>query len=137
METKKESNEDMKFKTWKESTKSLLGTIDNYCFQPFSISVVPDELRKWNENAYIPKSISIGPRYKGATRDLQQMEEIKWRCMGTLFARTQQHDGEQISDICTKAILELDGAVRASYVDEIRLDRKDLIENCVILGFIK
>ncbi|CAL0328276.1 unnamed protein product [Lupinus luteus] len=126
METKRESSEDMKLKTWKESTKSLLGTIDKYCFQPFSISVVPDELRKWNENAYIPKSISIGPRYKGATRDLQQMEEIKWRYMRTLFARTQQHDGEQISDICMKAILELDGAVRASYVDEIKLDRYEL-----------
>ena len=61
----------------KQATKALLGAIHKETCQPYSIPVVPEDLRKWNESAYMPKVVSIGPRYKGK-KELLATEEIKW-----------------------------------------------------------
>lgn len=116
--------EDANLKRWRETTKSLLDAVDNLYCQPYSICVVPEELRKQNESAYEPKVVSIGPRFKGK-RELQQMEEIKWRCMLCLLSRTKG-DGTKILETCMREMLELDATVRACYGEEIKLNRYDL-----------
>ncbi|KAJ1437406.1 hypothetical protein SESBI_03736 [Sesbania bispinosa] len=110
-------------KRWELTTKVMKVLFDTYHCQPYSIAIVPDELRKWNEDAYIPKMVSIGPRYKGRW-ELLPMEEIKWRCMDYILNRTE--NAEECSQKCMEAILELDAAIRASYVNKIRLSRYDL-----------
>lgn len=54
-----------RYERWKQSTKALLSAVRKETCQPYSIPVVPDNLRKWNETAYIPKVVSIGPQYRG------------------------------------------------------------------------
>ncbi|WJX37132.1 hypothetical protein P8452_24931 [Trifolium repens] len=115
---------------WKQATKALLGAVRKETCQPYSIPVVPDNLRKSNETAYMPKVVSIGPRYKG-NKELLAMEEIKWRCVTSLLSRTF---GQNTIDKCMEAIIELDAAVRASYVDEIKLDRYALATTMVFDG---
>ncbi|TKY65857.1 UPF0481 protein [Spatholobus suberectus] len=117
-------DEEAKLRRWRETTEALLGAVDKRFCQPYSICIVPDELRKWNEDAYAPNVVSVGPRYKGR-RELLQMEEIKWRCMLSLLNRTKQ-DAREGLETCMQAMLELDAAVRASYGEEIKLDRYDL-----------
>lgn len=105
---------------WKESMKTMLRALYVEDYQPYSIPVVPDHLRKCNEEAYIPKVVSIGPLYRGR-RNLLPMEKNKWRCMMSLLKRTD--DENACFENCMESILELDAATRASYVDEIKLDR--------------
>lgn len=63
------------------------GIAEETC-QPYSIPIVPDELRKWNENAYVPKVVSVGPRHKGR-KELLPMEKVKWDCLVYLQNRTR------------------------------------------------
>lgn len=123
--------ENNKHKRWKQNTMSLVGAVSHDFLQPYSIPVVPDELRKLNENAYIPKVVSIGTRYMGR-KELMPMEEIKWRCMVYLLSRSPV----EISsfDTCMEAILELDSIVRASYMDKVKLDEYDLATVMVFDG---
>ncbi|XP_045821586.1 UPF0481 protein At3g47200-like [Trifolium pratense] len=122
--------EKSRHKRWMQTTKALLGAVRKETCQPYSISVVPDDLRKWNETAYMPKVVSIGPRYKGR-KELLPMEEIKWRCVTALLSRTF---GMDAIETCMKAVIDLDAAVRASYVDVITLDRYDLATTMVFDG---
>ncbi|CAL5202648.1 unnamed protein product [Lathyrus oleraceus] len=119
-----------RYERWKQSTKALLSAVRKETCQPYSIPVVPDNLRKWNETAYIPKVVSIGPQYRGR-RELLQAEEIKWRCVTTLLSRTF---GLDAIEKCMKEVLKLDATVRASYVDEITLDRYALATTMVFDG---
>ncbi|GAU18676.1 hypothetical protein TSUD_125090 [Trifolium subterraneum] len=132
MSTMEEETKDQKTRhdRWKETTKALLGAVRKETCQPYSIPVVPDDLRKSNETAYMPKVVSIGPRYKGK-KELLPMEEIKWRCVASLLSRTF---GQNAIDKCMEAIIELDAAVRASYVDEIPLDRYALATTMLFDG---
>ncbi|KEH34456.1 hypothetical protein MtrunA17_Chr3g0107251 [Medicago truncatula] len=124
------AEEDSKNKNWKKSTKALLRAVRKETCQPYSISVVPDDLRKWNKSAYIPKVVSIGPRYRGE-RELLQMEEIKWRCVTSLLSRTF---GLDAIEMCMEAVMDLESAVRSSYVDEITLDWYTLATTMVFDG---
>ena len=54
----KETKEDSRYNNWKETTKALLGAVRKETCQPYSISVVPDNLRQANESAYMPKVVS-------------------------------------------------------------------------------
>ncbi|PNX70555.1 hypothetical protein L195_g057510, partial [Trifolium pratense] len=103
---------------WMQTTNELLGAVRKETCQPYSIPVVPDELRKSNETAYMPKVVSIGPLYKGK-KELLPMEEIKWRCLTSLLSRTF---GQDTIATCLDTVIKSDAAVRASYVDEIALD---------------
>jgi hypothetical protein len=59
------------------------------------------------------------------------MEEIKWCCVTSLISRTF---GQDTIETCLETVIELDAAVRASYVDVITLDRYDLATNMVFDG---
>ncbi|TKY65854.1 UPF0481 protein [Spatholobus suberectus] len=128
--------EDAKLKRWRETTEALLGSVvsQQYC-QPYSISIVPEELRKQNEDASEPKVVSIGPRYKGR-RDLLPMKEVKWRhihiCMS--FLNQTQREATEILETCMRVMLEHDAAVRASYVEELKLDSFDLATTMLYNG---
>lgn len=122
--------ENDRYKRWMQTTKALLGAVHKETCQPYSIPIVSDELRKWNESAYIPKVVSIGPRYRGR-RELLSTEEIKWRCVTSLLSRTF---GLDAIERCMEAVIKLDSAVRASYVDEITLDRYALATTMVFDG---
>ncbi|GAU18679.1 hypothetical protein TSUD_125120 [Trifolium subterraneum] len=132
MKTMEEKEEDKsRHERWKQTTKALLGAVLRETCQPYSISVVPDDLRKSNETAYMPKVVSIGPRYKGK-KELLPMEEIKWRCVTSLLSRTLI--GQDTIDTCLEAVIDLDATVRASYVDVIALDRYELAKTMVFDG---
>ncbi|XP_058767163.1 UPF0481 protein At3g47200-like [Vicia villosa] len=122
--------ESSRYIRWKKSTKALLSSVRKQTCEPYSIPVVPDNLRLSNESAYIPKVVSVGPQYK-ERRELLQAEEIKWRCVTTLLSRTF---GLDAIENCMKAVLDIDETVRASYVDKIKLDRYDLATNIVFDG---
>ncbi|WJX37128.1 hypothetical protein P8452_24928 [Trifolium repens] len=62
MEEKEEDKS--RHKRWMQTTKALLGAVRKETCQPYSIPVVPDDLRKSNETAYMPKVVSVGPGYK-------------------------------------------------------------------------
>lgn len=126
-ETEKENSRHMR---WKQTTKALLGAVRKATCQPYSIPVVQDELRKSNESAYVPKVVSIGPRYKGR-KELLAMEEIKWRCVTSLLSRTY---GLDAIEWCMEAVMDLEAAVRTSYVGEITLDRDALATTMVFDG---
>ncbi|XP_057444957.1 UPF0481 protein At3g47200-like [Lotus japonicus] len=134
---------DIKYNRWKNITAVMLGTINNETFfKARSVSVVLDELRKWNENAYVPKVISIGPRYNGR-QELLPMEEINWRCMFHLFNRSLGYtiSPDKYVNNCMDTILKMDVAVRSSYLGEIELDRYDLAaivfnDGCFLLEFL-
>ncbi|KAK2386596.1 UPF0481 protein [Trifolium repens] len=123
-------DEDIRYMRWKQTTKALLGAVRKETYQPYSIPAVPDDLRKSNESAYMPKLVSIGPRYKGK-KELLPMEEIKWCCVTSLISRTF---GQDTIETCLETVIKLDAAVRASYVDVITLDRYDLATNMVFDG---
>ncbi|TKY65856.1 UPF0481 protein [Spatholobus suberectus] len=114
---------DAKLETWLATTGTLLVSVDSKDCQPFSIPIVPEELRKWNEKAYEPKVVSIGPRFNGR-RELLPMEETKWRCMMSLLNRTQ--DPLTSLKSLMEIALALDAAVRASYGEKIIQDRYEL-----------
>ena len=130
MRWKDMEKENSRHMRWKQANKALLGAVRKETCQPYSISVVPDDLRKWNESAYMPKVVSIGPLYKGR-RELLQMEEIKWRCVTSLLSRTF---GLDAIERCMEAVIKLDATVRASYIYEITLDRYDLATTMVFDG---
>lgn len=113
-----------------QTTKALLGAVRKETCQPYSIPVVPDDLRKSNETAYMPKVVSVGPRYKGK-KELLPMEEIKWRCVTSLLSRTF---GQETIETCLETVIDLDATVRASYVDVIALDRYELAKTMVFDG---
>ncbi|CAJ2640466.1 unnamed protein product [Trifolium pratense] len=131
MKTMEEKEEDKsRHKRWMQTTKALLGAVRKETCQPYSIPVVPDDLRKSNESAYMPKVVSIGPRYKGK-KELLPMEEIKWRCVTSLLSRTF---GQDTIETCLETVIDLDATVRASYVDVIALDRYELATTMVFDG---
>jgi hypothetical protein len=113
-----------------QTTKALLGAVRKETCQPYSIPVVPDDLRKSNETAYMPKVVSVGPRYKGK-KELLPMEEIKWRCVTSLLSRTF---GQETIETCLETVIDLDATVRASYVDVIAPDRYELAKTMVFDG---
>ena len=117
-------SEDTKLNEWRESTKAILGRFRANS-EPFSISNVPQELHEGNKNAYMPKAISIGPRYKGSRRNLMQWEKIKWDCMQSLLNRGPKGAATNLEQ-CKGVISGLEKEVRASYADDLKLEWNDL-----------
>ncbi|AES79500.2 tyrosine kinase [Medicago truncatula] len=93
----------MEFSEWRRSMVVSLSSVDYDGYtQSRSISIVPEVLKKSNEDAYTPRAVSIGPRFKGSREDLLLMEEIKIRCMMYLFHREQLYMSveEKLSACC-------------------------------------
>ncbi|XP_057757252.1 putative UPF0481 protein At3g02645 [Arachis stenosperma] len=119
-----ENNADTKLNEWRETTKSLLGRFRSQS-EPFNISNIPAQLREGNKNAYMPKAISIGPRYKGTRTNLVQWEKIKWQCMQSLLHRGPKGPETNLKE-CMGVVMGLEKEVRANYADDLKLEWNDL-----------
>ncbi|MCI26626.1 UPF0481 protein, partial [Trifolium medium] len=73
--------------SWLVHIEVMLGSLDHVEVQSCSICSVSDELRRQKEEAYKPKSVSIGPSHRRATRHLELMEETKWHYMREFLDR--------------------------------------------------
>lgn len=114
---------------------TLLRSVDNRYVQAYSISMVPCELKKSpNDDAYIPRVVSMGPRYKNSREELMHMEEIKLRCMLSLLHRTGKDEADANLMKCCKTICGLNEEIRASYVDDIYLQEQELAKIMVVDG---
>jgi hypothetical protein len=110
-----------------------------------SISVVPEGLKKSKEEAYMPRMVSIGPRFKGSREGLLLMEDIKIRCMTYLFHRCKQEEYgagayERLTSCCEE-IWHIDNEIRASYVADINLEQHELakimlVDGCFLLELL-
>ncbi|KAK2414641.1 hypothetical protein QL285_037211 [Trifolium repens] len=96
---------------WLEDMQASLISVNLAYIQSCSISVVPEGLKKWNEDAYMPRVVSIGPRFKGRTVD-----------------------GAINFTNCCSAVWELDEEVRASYVVGIELTQPELAKMMLLDG---
>ncbi|GAU50517.1 hypothetical protein TSUD_177670 [Trifolium subterraneum] len=122
--------------------KTLLKSVDHN-IQSGTISLVAEEHQNSsNQEAYIPRVVSMGPRYNKFKEELLHMEEIKLRCMLSLFHRAAK-DGniEEITEKCNSAIWKLDDKIQASYVMDIGLERYELakimlVDGCFLLELL-
>ena len=113
---------DDQFNKWCRSFADSLGSLGFHGHhQSRTIFLVPERLKKSNEDAYMPRVVSIGPRFKGSKEDLLLMEDIKIRCMMHLFQRRKQRysSGYETLESCCKALWEIDNVIRASNVADI------------------
>ncbi|AES79469.1 hypothetical protein MtrunA17_Chr7g0242011 [Medicago truncatula] len=128
---------------WLVSTMTLLKSLDNGYIQSCSIPIVPEELKNsTNKEAYMPRVVTIGPRFKGSREDLLLMEEVKLRCLFYLFHRSDG-DVKQFLLSCSEAIWKADEKIRASYVymPDIKLSQQKLanimlIDGCFLLELL-
>jgi hypothetical protein len=76
--SQKVENDTQMMNDWLNSIQTLQKSVDPNYIQTCSISIVSEELKiSSNEDAYMPRVASIGPRFKGSREDLHLMEEIK------------------------------------------------------------
>ena len=93
---------------------------------------VPHYLRKWNEEAYTPQTISIGPfHYKN--KRLEAMEEHKERYFRS-FVKRSNIDWQLLVNIIQK----IEGRIRGCYAETIvlssdRFVKMILVDACFIL----
>jgi len=125
---------------WLNSIQTLIESVDYDYIQSCSISVVPESLKKLNEDAYMPRVVSIGPRFKGSRDDLLLMEEDKLRCMLSLLHRGAGEADDSLKE-CSEAVWELDEEVRASYVTHIEFKQHELgkimlLDGCFLLELL-
>ncbi|QHO38912.1 hypothetical protein HN51_005196 [Arachis hypogaea] len=131
---------------YKSHIQTILTSIDDRYVQSASIVIVPHGFQKGNEDAYKPKVVTIGPRFRGSRKELLNMEETKLRCMLSLLHRIKDDKDDGINkrlDDCLKTVLELDKIVRASYVDSyhIKLNKYELatvmlVDGCFLLELL-
>jgi hypothetical protein len=125
---------------WLENIQALLISVDRDYIQSCSISVVPECLKKPNYDVYMPRVVSIGPRFNDSRDELLLMEEVKLRCMLSLLHRGTV-GGEINFKNCSSAVWELDEHVRASYVVGIELTQPELakimlLDGCFLLELL-
>ncbi|KAJ1375857.1 hypothetical protein SESBI_50558 [Sesbania bispinosa] len=100
------------------SAFTLLKTVE-YDVEVCGISIVPERLKESNEDAYMPRVVSIGPRYRGTREDLLL------GCMLSLIHRAGElGDAVEYLKKCTKAIQRLDQEVRQNYVFFVAMLKK-------------
>ncbi|KAJ4826967.1 hypothetical protein Tsubulata_008833 [Turnera subulata] len=118
---------------WLESIKVELQVLAP--LSSSSIWKVPLTLRTVNEDAYMPRMISIGPLHHGKW-DLQSMEVHKLYYMSSLLQRTP--NAVQVLEEAGAAIESLEPVVRASYTESFDLEPSELakvllLDGCFIL----
>lgn len=122
--------------------QTLLKSVDHDYIQSCSISIVPEGLKRSNEDAYTPRVVSMGPRHKGSREDLLLMEEVKLRSMLSLLHRAGgQGEARNYLKECSRAIWKLDKQIRASYVADIKLEKHELanvmlLDGCFLLELL-
>lgn len=99
---------------------------------------VHPQLRNWNEKAYDPVFISIGPyHYDRRGNDLKFMEEQKLRYLNALIRRREaREDVPRRHQLRTySAVLEEEeDRARDYYAETVNLDRNDFIEMMLLDG---
>ncbi|XP_058763298.1 UPF0481 protein At3g47200-like [Vicia villosa] len=126
----------MEFSEWCHSMEVSLSSVnsDGY-IRPYSISIIPEALKKSNEDAYTPRAVSIGPKFKGTREHLLLMENIKRQCMTHLFHR-EQHNMSPHGKLraCCQVIWNLNNQIRTSYVADINLEQHELAKIMLVDG---
>eukprot|EP00268_Persea_americana_P055285 TRINITY_DN6414_c0_g2_i1.p1 TRINITY_DN6414_c0_g2~~TRINITY_DN6414_c0_g2_i1.p1 ORF type:complete len:438 (-),score=60.52 TRINITY_DN6414_c0_g2_i1:186-1499(-) len=96
-----------------------------------SIHRVPSWLSKQNRHAYDPQLISIGPfHYRKRKRQLQTMEEHKWRYLRDIISRKPEGWLED----CLATVKGLEDRARNYYSEVITLDSDSFAEMMVLDG---
>lgn len=91
---------------------------------------VPQSLVEINKEAYQPRIVSIGPYHHGS-KDLQMIEEHKWRYLKDLIHRT----GKPL-EFFMKIIVSKEDEIRQSYSESTdRFSTNDLAKMMVLDGF--
>ncbi|XXG70447.1 hypothetical protein AAC387_Pa06g3206 [Persea americana] len=104
-----------------------------------SIHRVPHYFRQYNEKAYDPEVISIGPfHYEKRRSQLQEMERHKWRYLHNILSRT----GEGSLERYLVAVKKLEERARNCYSEVIMLDSYSFVEMmvldaCFVIEFIQ
>ncbi|XXG72861.1 hypothetical protein AAC387_Pa07g1864 [Persea americana] len=94
-----------------------------------SIHRVPRCLRQYDEKAYDPQLVSIGPlHYEKRKSQLQAMEEYKWRCLDGILSRSREGSLEMY----LAAVKELEERARKCYSEVIPLDSNSFAEMMVL-----
>ncbi|XP_058082510.1 UPF0481 protein At3g47200-like [Magnolia sinica] len=81
---------------------------------PPTIYIVPRKIRQIKNDAYEPDIVSIGPYHHGK-KNLQRMEEHKWRYLHSILSRNPNHRLEDYLE----AIEELEDKARSCYSDNV------------------
>ncbi|XLR30334.1 UPF0481 protein At3g47200 isoform X1 [Arachis ipaensis] len=97
---------------------------------------VPHEIRKFKEDAYTPKVVSIGPFHHGDPK-LLKMEGLKRTCCREFIERSEKKNLKSF----VSCVQELEAKVRGCYSDEIKLSEEEhvmviLVDCCFILEFL-
>ena len=102
--------------------ETMLKTSEILVSDECRIYKVPYHLRKWNEEAYTPKVISIGP-YHHNKEKFQTTEKHKVRCFRSFIRRA----GINLENLVT-TITEMEDIIRHCYVDFAQLERDDFVK---------
>ncbi|RWR80304.1 UPF0481-like protein [Cinnamomum micranthum f. kanehirae] len=117
---------------WVTSMKEKLASISMYCksSSPFTICRVPTNIRKDDHAAYSPKIVSIGPYHRG-TRDLEGMEQHKWRYLREVLTHSKR---EKDLEKYLKEMKAIEPLARSCYAGNIKMGMKKFVEMMVLDG---
>ncbi|KAF3950132.1 hypothetical protein ACB098_01G371400 [Castanea mollissima] len=91
---------------------------------------VPHHLRKWNEEAYTPQVISIGP-YHHKNKKLKTMEENKERYFRSFVQRCQLNWKNLVPKLVS-TIRELEERIRGCYAETIELKSDEFVKMILV-----
>ncbi|XXG42447.1 hypothetical protein AAC387_Pa01g2729 [Persea americana] len=97
---------------------------------PFTICRVPTNIRKDDCAAYSPKIVSIGPYHRG-TRDLEGMEQHKWRYLHEVLTHSKR---EKDLEKYLKEMKAIEPLARSCYAGNINMGMKKFVEMMVLDG---
>ncbi|KAJ9554750.1 hypothetical protein OSB04_009364 [Centaurea solstitialis] len=124
--------------------KSLFVNVKKYCLIPFhsirgdvrkmfrdlhTSMIVPPSLTEINKKEYQPQIVSIGPYHHG-NKDLEMIQEHKWRFLDGFIARTGK-------SLCffLNIVVSMENEIRQSYSESIEhVGSNDLAEMMVLDG---
>ncbi|KAI3892209.1 hypothetical protein MKX03_026871 [Papaver bracteatum] len=95
------------------------------------IYVVPEILRKGNENSFEPVLVSIGPFHHGK-QGLEAMGKHKWRYLRALLSR--KPNLESVLDDCVKTMKQLEQRARKCYEEPINMSSNEFVEMMIVDG---
>ena len=90
---------------------------------------VPDTLRRVNEEAFVPRILSIGPIHHGK-ESLQDMEGHKWQYVKSLL---QRKPGVMVGNY-VKAMRKLEARARGCYAESINCNSDKFVEMMLLDG---
>ncbi|KAF3958563.1 hypothetical protein CMV_016539 [Castanea mollissima] len=106
--------------------REIVGRLDIQSSTRCRIYRVPHYLRKWNEEAYTPQVISIGP-FHHKNKRLKAMEELKERYFSSFVKRTKIN----LDDLVGK-IREMEKRIRGCYDETIDLSSDRFVKMILV-----